>query len=99
MTEYNPRTRYMFHAEALEESLMSLTRGDRDSWEDALADCLAYWRNSDALKVLSELSLDTTEAGATSRLFLHYADPDTRDAVITSWHAAGHYTQRETETC
>lgn len=94
---YNPRTRYVFYAEALEESLMSLTRGDTDSWEDMLTDCLSHWDNSDAQKVLSELGLDTTEAGAVSRLWLHYADPDTRDAVIALWHEHGHYTQRETD--
>ena len=96
---FDPTVRYMFHAEALEESIMSLTRGDRDSWEDALADCLAYWRNSDAQKALSELNLDTTEAGAVSRLWLHYADPETRAEVITSWHEHGQYLPGETETC
>lgn len=96
---YNPNHRYMFYAEHLEESLMSLTHGDKDSWEDMLTDCLDYWTDNDAQKVLSELNLDTTKEGARVRLFLHYANPSTRDAVISSWHAAGHYTQRETETC
>lgn len=94
---FDPNTRYMFHAEALEESLMSLTRGDTDSWEDMLTDCLTHWDNSDAQKVLSELKQDTTEAGAVNRLWLHYADPDTRDAVITSWHEHGQYLPGETE--
>lgn len=91
MSEFNPNTLYLFHAEALEESLMSLTHGDADSWEDMLTDCLSYWSDSDAQKVLSELRQDTTKEGARARLFLHYANPSTRDAVIALWHDAGHY--------
>lgn len=97
MTKFNPEHRYMFHAEALEESLMSLTHGDKDSWEDMLTDCLQYWDNNDAQKALSELNLDTTEVGAVNRLWLHYADPDTRDAVIASWHEHGQYLPGETD--
>ena len=91
MTEFNPRTRYMFHAEELEESLMSFTRGDVESWEDALTDCLYYRTDNDARKILSELGLDTTKEGAKFRLWSHYVDPETRAKVIESWHAAGHY--------
>lgn len=88
---FNPNYRYMFHAEHLEESLMSLTHGDVESWEDMLTDCLDYWTDNDSQKVLSELQLDTTKEGARARLYLHYANPSTRDAVVKSWHAAGHY--------
>lgn len=91
MTEYSSRVRYVFHAESLEESLMSLTHGDIESWEDMLTDCLSYWTDNDAQKVLSELGLDTTKEGARARLWSHYVDPETRDAVVKSWHAAGHY--------
>lgn len=81
----------MFHAEDLEESLMSYTHGDVESWEDALTDCTYYRTDSDAQKILSELGLDTTKEGARVRLFLHYANPEIRDAVIKSWHEHGHY--------
>ena len=93
---FNPNTRYMFHAEGLEESVMALTLGDVDEWEDMLTAVLFSWTDSDAQKVLSELNQDTTKDGARVRLYLHYADPETRDAVIASWHAAGHYTTGET---
>lgn len=89
---FNPKHQYVFYAEHLEESLMSLTHGDVESWEDMLSDCLSYWSDSDAQKVLSELNQDTTREGARLRLFLHYAAPETRDATIAAWHAAGHYT-------
>lgn len=95
MTDYSPSTRYLFHAEELEESLMSFTHGDPYAWEDALTDCTYYRTDSDAQKILSELGLDTTREGARVRLFLHYANPTTRDAVIKSWHAHGHYLPNE----
>ena len=95
MAKFNPSIRYILHANALEESLMSLTHGDTDSWEDMLTDCLSYWSNDDAQKVLSELNLDTTEAGAVNRLWTHYADPENRDATISSWHWLGHYLPHE----
>lgn len=87
----------MFYAEHLEESLMSLTHGDTDSWEDMLSDCLSYWSDSDAQKVLSELKMDTTREGARARLQLHYANPETRAEVITSWHEHGQYLPGETD--
>ena len=88
---FNPLTRYLFHAEDLEESMMSYTHGDADSWEDALTEFLYTWDNNEAQKVLSELNLDTTEDGAVSRLRSHYARPEIRDQVIESWHSAGQY--------
>lgn len=91
MTKFNPNHRYMFHAESLEESLMSYTHGDIESWEDALTEFLEFWSNNDAQKVLSELRLDTTKEGAKLRLFLHYANPETRDAIISAWHEYGQY--------
>ena len=99
MTKYDPRTRYMFHAEDIEELLMALTYGNKDSWEGAVFHAMEFRTDDDAQKVLSELSLDTTKEGARERLARHYAAPGTRDAVIAEWHAAGHYTQGETETC
>ena len=94
---FNPLTRYMFHAEYLEESVMSLTHGDIDSWEDVLTECLESWDDNEAQKVLSELRLDTTKVGAKRRLWTHYANPETRDAVIESWHSAGQYLPTENE--
>lgn len=88
---FNPNTLYLFHAEDLEESLMSYTHGDPYAWEDALTDCLYYRTDSDAQKILSELGLDTTKEGARHRLWRHYVDPSTRDRVIKSWHEHGHY--------
>lgn len=92
---FNPNHRYMFHAEALEESLMSYTHGDTDSWEDALTEFLYTWTNNEAQKVLSELNLDTTKRGAVNRLWSHYAKPEVRDEVITAWHSAGQYLPNE----
>ena len=97
MTEFNPNYRYIFHAEALEESLMSYTHGDVESWADALSEFLDYLTDSDAQKVLSELKQDTTREGARARLWQHYASPDTRDAVISSWHEHGQYLPEETD--
>ena len=97
MTKFSPLVRYQFHAEDLEESLMSLTHGDTDSWEDTLTECLDSWDNNEAQKVLSELRLDTTEAGAVNRLWSHYARPEVRDEVIRSWHSAGQYLPTENE--
>ena len=94
---FNPLTRYVFHAEALEESVMSYTHGDTDSWEDALTEFLEYWDDNEAQKVLSELGLDTTEAGAVNRLRSHYAKPEVRDEVIESWHSAGQYLPTDNE--
>ena len=88
---FSPNVRYMFHAEELEESLMSYTHGDPYAWEDALTDCMYYRTDNDAQKILSELQLDTTREGARERLARHYAAPQTRAAVIAAWHAAGHY--------
>ena len=92
---FNPNNRYQFYAEDLEESLMSLTHGDTDSWEDTLTECLESWDDNEAQKVLSELNLDTTEAGAVGRLRSHYASPEIRDKVIESWHNAGQYLPNE----
>lgn len=92
---FNPNHRYMFHAEALEESVMSLTHGDTDSWEDVLTECLDSWDDNEAQKVLSELNLDTTKRGARSRLWSHYVTPEVRDEVITAWHSAGQYLPTE----
>lgn len=94
---FNTRTIYMNHAEALEETLMSYTRGDIESWEDALTECLYTWTDSDAQKVLSELGQDTDEDGAVNRLFFHYVEPETRDEIIKSWHEHSQYLPRETE--
>ena len=95
MTKYSPLIRYQFHAEDLEESMMSYTHGDTDSWEDALTEFLYFWTNDDAQKVLSELGLDTDEDGAVSRLWSHYVTPEVRDEVIKSWHSAGQYLPNE----
>lgn len=97
MDKFSPYIRYMFHAEYLEESVMSLTHGDIDSWEDVLTECLESWDNNEAQKVLSELRLDTTEDGARARLRSHYAKPEVRDEVIASWHSAGQYLPTENE--
>lgn len=95
MTDYSSRIRYVFHAEELEETLMSLTHGDPEEWEDMLTAVLFSWTDSDAQKVLSELRQDTTKEGARVRLFLHYANPETRAKVIATWHDAGHYLPNE----
>ena len=92
---FNPNIRYMLHAEYLEESLMSLTHGDPDSWEDVLTECLDQWDNNEGQKVLSELGLDTAKDGAVGRLRSHYARPEIRDKVIESWHSAGQYLPNE----
>lgn len=95
MNKFNPNTRYLFHAEALEEALMSYTRGDTDSWEDILTEFLYSWDNNEAQKVLSELRLDTTKVGAKRRLWTHYVTPEVRDEVIKSWHGCGQYLPNE----
>lgn len=97
MTKYSPLIRYMFHAEDLEESVMSYTHGDTDSWEDTLTECLDSWDNNEAQKVLSELGLDTDEDGAVSRLWNHYVTPEVRDEVISAWHNAGQYLPTDNE--
>lgn len=94
---FDPNTRYMFHAEDIEELIMSITYGNKESWEGAVFHAMEFRTDNDAQKVLSELNLDTTKDGARERLASHYAAPDTRDAVISSWHAAGHYTTGETD--
>lgn len=98
MTKFSPFTKYLFHAEDFEELLMALTHGNKESWEGAIYHALEFRTDDDAQKVLSELSLDTTQEGARERLARHYATPGTRDAVIAAWHAAGHYLPGETES-